>query len=418
MNAPGNGGDGRRVLSDALAWAAVMWAVAEFASTAERSEVRGRRSEVGDQRSEVKGQRSKVRGQKSEVGRRRRALWRLAVLLPLTLMAKGSSLAIVGGALVVVFWAELRRVGWRRAVLVAYLVGLPAGLWEVGWCARNAAQTGQPLYVNTTLLPADLRLSESPEQRLFSLHLAAFLDGGYHYDGSIRGSYPAAMLTSALYGEYAWSDYTPRWSKLLRYGFLGMLLVLAAGAFVPPQRQTPISSEPAGDATASRGRIAEALAVAERSDPHFHASKARAAVRAALQGLRQVLRRVLPPAPPVPRAAFGVRRHPSLCPSPAAAIPEERSRIEAESRRGIWFISLWLCLFQTALITVYSMRYAYACNQNVRFLAQAFVPFAYLWGLGAGQFWERGGWRGKLALAVIAGAFILGLGEFYRRLLF
>lgn len=256
-------------------------------------------------------------------GERRWLRW-LAVLLPLTLMAKGSSLAIAGGALLVVFWTELSRAGWRRGLLRAYLAGLPAGVWQLLWCARNVAQTGRALYVNTTLLPEGMRLHQGTLERLFSLNLAAFLGGAYHYDGAIRGSYPAAMLTSALYGEYAWNDYGVEWSNLLRYGLLGLMLVLLAGAAVRPR--------------------------------------------------------------------------PEL--------------------RPVWIASLCLAGCQVALVADYAMQYPFACNQNVRFLAQAFVPFAVLFGLGASHFWERGGWKGRSALAVTAGAFGLGLAQFYWRLLF
>jgi hypothetical protein len=46
----------------------------------------------------------------------KRGLWWVAVLCPALLATKGSSLAIVGGVLVLVFWAESRRSNWRAAL--------------------------------------------------------------------------------------------------------------------------------------------------------------------------------------------------------------------------------------------------------------------------------------------------------------
>ncbi|HEV2394423.1 MAG TPA: hypothetical protein VG146_18895 [Verrucomicrobiae bacterium] len=59
----------------------------------------------------------------------RRWLWWLAALLPATLATKGSSLALVGGALLLVLWSEWQRAGWWTALWRTYLTGLPAAAW-------------------------------------------------------------------------------------------------------------------------------------------------------------------------------------------------------------------------------------------------------------------------------------------------
>jgi len=64
------------------------------------------------------------------------------------------------------------------------------------------------------------------------------------------------------------------------------------------------------------------------------------------------------------------------------------------------------------------VRFPYACNQNLRFFAPAFVPFCGLFGLGLDHFWERGGGMARGALAVILVAFLLGLADFYWCVLF
>ncbi|HEV2391383.1 MAG TPA: hypothetical protein VG146_03370 [Verrucomicrobiae bacterium] len=250
-------------------------------------------------------------------------LWWLAALLPAALATKGSSLAIAGGALLLVCWSEWRRSGWLLALQKAYLTGLPAGLWQLSWWIRNTMQTGNPLYVNAAL-PDYLRIHTPSLQRIFSFDLPAFIGGRFYYDAPMWNSYPTALVTSLLYDEYGMQEYHFQWSLLLRWSCLGMLLVLAAGILVRPR--------------------------------------------------------------------------PELKPA--------------------WFVCLYLAGCQTAITVAYALQFPFACNQNVRFFAQAFVPFACLFGLGGGHFWQRAGWAGRGALAVIALAALLGLGEVYSRMLF
>jgi hypothetical protein len=252
----------------------------------------------------------------------RRWLWWLAVLLPAMLATKGSSLAVAGGALALVFLAEARRSGWRPALCRAYLAGLPAGLWLAFWWLRTAAQTGDPLYVNAAL-PENLRVLTPAWRRFFSFNLPAFLGGAYYYDGPMRQSYATALVTSLLYGEYDMSGYGLRWSVILRLGCLGMLLILAAGILVRPRAEL----------------------------------------------------------------------------------------------RPAWAACLVLAGCQTALAVTYALQFPFACNQNARFLAQAFAPFCCLWGLGLAESWRSAGWVGRVVLLVIVSAFVGGLGEFYVRLM-
>ena len=252
----------------------------------------------------------------------RRSLGWVAVLLPALLATKGSSLAVVGGALALVFWVEARRTAWQRALWLAYLTGLPAMVWQAFWWVRTAAQTGTPLYVNAAL-PDDLLIHVAAWRRLLSFDVTAFIGGGFYYDAPIRQSYPTAVVTSMLYGEYGMREgfHGP---ELLRWGCLGMLLLLAAGAFVRPRAEL----------------------------------------------------------------------------------------------RPAWLTCLVLAGCQTIITVTYAMQFPYACNQNLRFFAPAFVPFCGLFGLGLAHFWERGGGLARGALAVILTAFLLGLADFYGCVLF
>jgi hypothetical protein len=166
----------------------------------------------------------------------RRWLWGLAAVAPAALATKGSSLAIVGGAFLLVIWTEWRRGGWRPALWRTYLAALPAGLWQVMWWLRTAAQTGNPLYVNAAL-PESLRIHAPAWHRLLSFAFFPFIQGGTYYDEPMRNSYPTALLTSLLYDEYGMGEYSFRWTALLRWGCLGLLLVLAVGALVRPRAE-------------------------------------------------------------------------------------------------------------------------------------------------------------------------------------
>jgi hypothetical protein len=253
----------------------------------------------------------------------RRWRWWLAILLPAVLATKGSSLAMVGGALSLVMWAEARRSGWRPALWQTYLTGLPALIWQLAWCWRAGAQTGNPLYVNATLLPENMRLYGSAWSRLLSFNFPAFLGGGFCYDEPVRQSYPTALVTTLLYGEYDMREYGFRWPELLRWGCLGLLLLMAAGALVAP-----------------------------------------------------------------------------------------RARL-----RSVWMTCLVLAGCQIAITTTYAIQFPFSCNQNMRFFAQAFVPLCCLSGLGLGHFWHGAGWVGRGAVFVMVGAFLLGLADFYLRVL-
>jgi len=252
-----------------------------------------------------------------------RWLWCLAAMLAASLATKGSSLAILGGALALVFWAEAGRSGLRLAVWRAYLAGLPAVVWQVFWWFRTSAQTGNPLYVNAAL-PENLRILSPAWRRLLSFDFPAFINGSFYYDEPMRRSYPTALVTSLLYGEYGMSNYAFRWPELLRWGCLGMLLVLAAGLLVRPRSEL----------------------------------------------------------------------------------------------RSVWTTCLVLAGSQTAITVAYAVQFPFACNQNMRFFAQAFVPFSCLFGLGAAHFWERASWVGRAAFLMMAAVFILGLGAFDLDLLF
>ena len=257
-----------------------------------------------------------------ETGERRWQVW-LAGLLAAILMAKGSSLAVVGGTLAVVFWSECRRADWRKALLRTYLTGLPAGLWQIAWWVRNAMQTGDPLYVNAAL-PDELRVVAASWSRLLSLPVGDFLGGSFYYGEPIRQSYVAAMVTSLLHGEYGMGELAFRCAALLRWGFLGVLLILVVGVVVPP----------------------------------------------------------------------------------------------CEGLRPAWRICLCLAACQAAIALAYAMQFPYACNQNARFFAQAYMPFAGLFGLGFGRWWSEFGLGGRVVLAGMIGAFLVGALDLYLRLVF
>ncbi len=172
-------------------------------------------------------------GEFVRTGKRRWLCW-LAVVLPALLATKGSSLAIVGGALALVICAGACRSGWWTALWQAFLTGLPAAVWQVFWWVHTATQTGNPFYVNADL-PEDMRIHAPTWRRLCSFDFAAFIHGGFYNDAPMRRSYPTALITSLLYGEYGMQDYAFRWPGALRCGCLGMLLVLAAGALLRPR---------------------------------------------------------------------------------------------------------------------------------------------------------------------------------------
>ncbi len=257
-----------------------------------------------------------------ESGEGRWLAW-LSLLMAAALATKGSSLALAGGALLVVFGSELRRSNWRMAFWRAYLTSLPAALWQIFWWTRNAAQTGDPLYVNAAL-PDDLRVLVSPWHRLLSFHLGAFLATNFYYDDPMRQSYFTALVTSLLYGEYAMGDTVSAARRFFAGGALGVVLILIIGALVPPRREL----------------------------------------------------------------------------------------------RPAWIICLCLAGCQAAITVSYAIKFPYACNQNVRFFAQAFVPFSGLFGFGVGRLWSGFGGSGRVVLLSISAVFLVGLADFYLRLLF
>ncbi len=253
----------------------------------------------------------------------KRWLWWVAILCPALLATKGSSLAIVGGVLTLVFCVESHRSNWRAALWPSCLTALPAVAWQVFWWTRTALQTGNPLYVNAAL-PDNLLIHAPMAQRLCSFDFAAFLGGGFYYDEPMRQSYPTALVTSLLFGEYGMRDLNFHWPGLLRWGCLGMLLLLATGALIMPRSEL----------------------------------------------------------------------------------------------RPVWVTCLVLVVCQTLITVTYALKFPYACNQNMRFFAPAFVPFCGLFGLGVAQFWQRGGSWARGALVIILAACLLGLIDFYRCMLF
>jgi len=164
-----------------------------------------------------------------------RVLVPLALLLAGILAAKTSSIAIVGGALLAIGIADLAKGRpWRVVLWRGYFVALPSIIWLAFWISRNVEQTGELLYVNASL-PENMRVLESACSRLLSFDLPSFLGNHYYYDMEIRRSYPTALVTSILFGEYNLSEYGFQWSFLYRAGFLGLLIPLAAGVFCRPR---------------------------------------------------------------------------------------------------------------------------------------------------------------------------------------
>ena len=86
--------------------------------------------------------------------------------------------------------------------------------------------------------------------------------------------------------------------------------------------------------------------------------------------------------------------------------------------RPVWITCLVLAGCQTILTVAYTVRFPFACNQDMRFFAQAFVPLSCLFGLGLGHFWHDAGRLGRSALCVVLAVFLLGLADFYRCVLF
>jgi hypothetical protein len=246
----------------------------------------------------------------------------LSVMLVAILAVKGSSLAVVGAALMLTFGSEVRRSNWSQAFRLSYLTAAPVVIWMCFWCMRTAAQTGDPFYVNANL-PESLRIIDPPWGRLSSLHLGAFLtENLYYYDEPVRKSYFTALITSLLYGEYSMAGFGFRCAGLLRWGCLGLLLIWIVGTVVPPRRQLRLA----------------------------------------------------------------------------------------------WIACLTFSGCQLLLTVAYAIKYSYACNQNMRFYAQAFVPLAGLFGLGVGRLWLGCGRCGRAVVLVTAAACLVGLADLYFRL--
>jgi hypothetical protein len=253
----------------------------------------------------------------------KRWLMAVAVLLVGLLTVKGSSLAVAGASVALIFLAESRRSGWSSAWRQLYWTTLPTGLWLLYWWSRNAAQTGDPLYVNADL-PNELLINTPVWQRLFSLNPAAFLSENFYYDDSIKSSYSMALATSLLYGEYTMGGYGFRCAGLLRWACLAALAILALGVFTPPRK----------------------------------------------------------------------------------------------GMRSVWLTCLCLAVAQSTITLAYAVKFPYACNQNMRFFAQAFSAYAVLFGFGVGHLWFRFRWYGRGLLLVFCGIALTGLVDFYLRLLF
>ncbi len=86
--------------------------------------------------------------------------------------------------------------------------------------------------------------------------------------------------------------------------------------------------------------------------------------------------------------------------------------------RPAWLTCLCLGICQLAITMAYALEYPFACNQNMRFFAQALAPLAGLFGMGVGRLWRVGRWHGRLAVALIMGAFLTGAADFYARVFF
>jgi hypothetical protein len=172
----------------------------------------------------------------------RKLLISLSLLLTASLATKTSSVAIVGDALLAITLADIiKGMPWPKAFVRSYLTALPSLLWFVYWVLRSQAQTGASLYTNANLLPENMRIVAPKFVWLFSFALQPYFAGHWHYDQDISSSYPTALLTSVLYGEYGFSDFGFRWGILLRGGCLGLLLALATGFLARPRPEVRVA---------------------------------------------------------------------------------------------------------------------------------------------------------------------------------
>jgi hypothetical protein len=172
----------------------------------------------------------------------RRLLVPLALLLVASLATKTSSVAIVGGALLAIYAADvIRELAWHQALAGSYLTALPSLLWFSFWGLRCKAQTGVFLYTNASLLPMNKQIVIPMFKWFFSFALQPYFAGHWHYDPDISSSYPTAVLTSVLYGEYDLSEFGLRWTILYRSGCLGLFIALVAGFLIRPRAEVRIA---------------------------------------------------------------------------------------------------------------------------------------------------------------------------------
>lgn len=172
----------------------------------------------------------------------RKLLIPLALLLAASLATKPSSVAVVGGALLAIGLADvIKGRPWLEAGWRSYLAALPSLLWFAFWGLRSQTQTGAFLYANASLLSENMRIVEPMFSRFFAFAFQPYFAGHWHYDPDISSSYPTALLTSVLYGEYTLADFRFRGSVLFRGGCLGLLLALVAGFLVRPRPEVRVA---------------------------------------------------------------------------------------------------------------------------------------------------------------------------------
>jgi hypothetical protein len=169
---------------------------------------------------------------------RRSLAFVLGLLILWSLMTKTSSLSLAAGAGLVVLWKD--QVDGRRFVerlVRAAATGVPGLAWLAFWFWRNKQQTGDWMYVNASLTDA-LRVPNVAYKYVW-FDLPSFLAEPQFgtYSGHLRESFPTALATSALSGEFNLDHVGPTWLTFLRLAFLPMIFIFVYGAFTRPQVQ-------------------------------------------------------------------------------------------------------------------------------------------------------------------------------------
>jgi hypothetical protein len=166
---------------------------------------------------------------------RSRTLVFMSMVLLAAMMTKTSSLALCAGAGLVVLWRDhVDGRAWKARFARMAVIAVPSALWLVLWFWRNQVQTGHFMYVNAALR-AELKVA-NVAWKYASFDVRAFLSESSFstFTGRIRESYPTALATSLLSGEFNLEYLGLALQTFIRLLFLPLLGMLLFGLIRKP----------------------------------------------------------------------------------------------------------------------------------------------------------------------------------------